>query len=147
MKYDYQDCWIDTTRESPKYSERPAIQLPHELVCNRSRATVVERPATDRRAMPSRESNGVHHAWGELKIWDNLHALILMFIFTFPFVLSRITYCIHLCLWVGVSTVFATLWLVTVCSPAATLLARLSLLTQLTSPLQPIPLEIESTVV
>lgn len=42
---------------------------------------------------------------------------------------------------------FVTPWLVTVCSPAATLLAWLSLLTQPTSPLQPIPLEIESTVV
>jgi len=41
----------------------------------------------------------------------------------------------------------STLWLVTVCSPAATLLAWLSLLTQLTSPFQPIPLETESTVV
>jgi hypothetical protein len=41
----------------------------------------------------------------------------------------------------------STLWLVTVCSPATTLLAWLSLLTQLTSPFQPIPLEIESTVV
>jgi hypothetical protein len=134
MKYEYQDCWKDTSRESPKYSERPAIQLPHKLIWNRSRATLVERPATNRRAMPGRDSNGVHHAWDGLKIRDNLHALSLKFIFrSFPFVLSRITYCIHLCLWVGVSTVFASLWLVTVCSSAATLLAWLSLLTQLTS--------------
>jgi hypothetical protein len=40
----------------------------------------------------------------------------------------------------------SALWLVTVCSRAVTSLAWLSLLTQLTSPLQPIPLEIESTV-
>jgi len=62
MKYEYQDCWIDTSREIPKYSERPAIQLPHELVWNRRRATMVERPATNRRAIPGRDSNGVHHA-------------------------------------------------------------------------------------
>jgi len=46
--------------------------------------------------MPGRGSNGVHHAWGELKIWENLHVISLKFIFTtFPFVLSRITYCIQ----------------------------------------------------
>ena len=148
MKYGYQDCWKDTRRESPKYSERPATQLPHEVVWNRSRATVVERRATNRRAMPGRDSKGIHHPWGERKIWDKTHAPRWKFIFTtFRFVMSRTAHCIHLCLWAGVSTVFATLWLVTVCSPAATLLACLSLLTQLTSPSQPIPLEVESTVV
>jgi hypothetical protein len=152
MNYEYKDCWKDTNRVDLKYSEKDLRYKSHvdwsgiecrPLWLRDQRLTTWAMTGWECESSTSRmrwTENMGNLDW----VWSSY---LQLFSLCSLCVLSRITDNIHLCLRVGVSTAFAPLWLVTVCSPAATLLAWLSLLTQLTSPFPPIPLEIASTVV